>query len=114
MSQANVELARQAAAALSGGDLDRYFDYFDQDLVYYTRADEPDAGVYHGLEEFKRFFVTSWLETLKDFRADLDEVIDVGDQTISVAVVRGRGSASGVRGGRAVCLFADLARRQND
>jgi ketosteroid isomerase-like protein len=40
--------------------------------------------------------VTSWLEVLEDFRADLDEVIDAGDQTISVAVVRGRGSASGV------------------
>jgi ketosteroid isomerase-like protein len=96
ISEQNVELARQAAEALSAGDLDGYFNYFDRDVVYYTRTDEPDAGVYHGLEEFKSFFVTSWLEMLRDFRADLDEVIDIGDQTISVAVVHGRGSTSGV------------------
>jgi ketosteroid isomerase-like protein len=96
MSRQNVDLARQAADALSAGDLDGYFNYFDRDLVYYTRTDEPDAGVYHGLEEFKSFFVTSWLEMLSGFRAELDEIIDAGDQTISVAVVRGRGSTSGV------------------
>jgi ketosteroid isomerase-like protein len=33
---------------------------------------------------------------LSDLRADLDEVIDAGEQTISVAVIRGRGSTSGV------------------
>jgi ketosteroid isomerase-like protein len=96
MSGRNVELARQAAEALSAGDLDSYFNYFDPDVVYYTRVDEPDAAVYRSLEEFKSFFMTSWLEMLADFRADLDEVIDAGDQTISVAVVRGRGSTSGV------------------
>jgi ketosteroid isomerase-like protein len=96
MSQENVELARQAAEALSAGDLDGYFNYFDRDLVYYARTDEPDAGVYHSLEEFKSFFVASWLEMLEDFRADLSEVIDVGAQTISVAVIRGQGRTSGV------------------
>jgi ketosteroid isomerase-like protein len=44
------------------------------------------------VEAFRSFFETSWLELLSDVRADLDEVIDAGDQTISVAVVRGRGS----------------------
>lgn len=96
MSKQNVERARRAAEALSAGDLDGYFDHFDPDLVYYARADEPDADVYRSLEEFRSFFVASWLETIKDFRYDLDEIIDADDQTISVGVVRGRGSASGV------------------
>jgi ketosteroid isomerase-like protein len=95
MSKENVELARRAADALSAGDFDRYFEYFDRDVVYYTRTDEPDAGVYHGLEEFRNFFETSWLEMLTDVRAQLDEIIDIGDQTIAVAMVRGRGRSSG-------------------
>jgi ketosteroid isomerase-like protein len=95
MSSVNVELAREAAAALSAGDVDGYFSYSDQDVVYYTRTDEPDAGVYHGLEEWRSFFLTSWLTMLEGFRAELEEVIDAGEQTISVTVIRGRGRSSG-------------------
>jgi ketosteroid isomerase-like protein len=97
ISNVNVELARRAAEALSAGDLDGYFNYFDQDVVYHTRADEPDAGVYHGLDEWRSFFLASWLTMLEGLRADLEDLIDLGEQTISVVVMRGSGRSSGAK-----------------
>lgn len=67
-----------------------YFGCFHPDLIYRSRADEPDAGLHKGLDELKRYTLV-WLETFDDLRFDVREWIDLGDQVIGVAELRGRG-----------------------
>jgi ketosteroid isomerase-like protein len=106
-------MLQRASDAFNARGLEAYFGCFHQELVYRSRADEPDAGVRNGLDELKRYTL-AWLETFADLRFDVHEWIDLGDQIIRVAELQGRGSATGapvhdtyvslwtVRGGRIV------------
>jgi ketosteroid isomerase-like protein len=86
-------MLQRAIDAFNARDLETYFGCFDRDLVYRSRADEPDAGVRKGLDELKRYTL-GWLETFNDLRFDVHEWIDLGDQVIGVAELQGRGSAT--------------------
>jgi ketosteroid isomerase-like protein len=113
VSRANLRLLQGAIDAFNARELEAYFGCFHPDLVYRSRADEPDAGVRIGLDELKRY-TSAWLETFDDLRFDVHDWIDLGDQVIGVAELQGRGSATGapvhgtyvflwtVRGGRIV------------
>jgi ketosteroid isomerase-like protein len=99
MSQENVELARRGYELFNARDLSAFFDVFDSKLVYRNRTDEPDAQVYHGIEEF-RGYVAGWLDTFDDLRFDVHEVVDLGDQVVVVTDLLGRARETGadVRG----------------
>jgi ketosteroid isomerase-like protein len=99
MSQENVELARRGYELFNARDLTAFFDVFDSDLVYRNRTDEPDARVYHGLEDFKGY-VATWLDTFDDLRFEVHEVVNLGDRVVVVTDLLGRGRETGadVRG----------------
>ena len=99
MSQENVELARRGYERFNARDLTAFFDVFDSDLVYRNRTDEPDARVYHGLEDFKGY-VATWLDTFDDLRFEVHEVVNFGDRVVVVTDLLGRGRETGadVRG----------------
>jgi ketosteroid isomerase-like protein len=90
-----VELTRRRIESFNVGDLSDFFSRFDPEVVYHTRADEPDAHVCHGLDELKGLFAT-WFESFESLRIDAQEFIDAGDRVITVGLLRGRGKASGV------------------
>ena len=94
MSQEDVQRLQRGADAFNERDLDTFFDCFQADVVHWNRADEPDAGVYRGMDEFKAY-VARWLDMFEDLRIEVREWIDLGDHIIEVAEVRGRGSATG-------------------
>jgi ketosteroid isomerase-like protein len=48
----------------------------------------------HGIEEVQRS-TRRWLGTFDDYSRNLEEVIDAGDQVVSVMRVRGKGRGSG-------------------
>ncbi len=54
---------------------------------------QPDE-TYRGPDEVVRFWQT-WRAAFDDFRVELEETIDAGDQIIVFAGVRGRGAESG-------------------
>jgi ketosteroid isomerase-like protein len=87
-------MVQRGIEAFNARDLETYFGCFHPDLVYRSRADEPDAGVRRGLEEFKRY-TSFWLDTFDDLRFDVHDWIDLDDQVIAVAELHGRGSATG-------------------
>jgi ketosteroid isomerase-like protein len=95
MSREHVKIFGQLIEALNAADLEGLYAHFDPDLVYYSRADEPDAIVGGGLEDFKEMIVT-WTSMFEEFRCDIEEIVDAGDRTISVTALRGRGRESGV------------------
>jgi ketosteroid isomerase-like protein len=97
MSQENVEIVRDAAAAFNRGDLDAWLEYSTDDIDF--RAAEgalDDHGPIKGKEAL-RAFVQDWLDTFDDFRVEPVELIDVGeDKVIAVTRISGRAKLSGV------------------
>jgi ketosteroid isomerase-like protein len=97
MSQENVKTTRDAAAAASRGDLDGWLEYLTDDIDY--RAAEgalDDRGPIHGKDAL-RAHVQDWLDTFDDFRQELVELIDAGeDKVIAVLRITGRAKLSGI------------------
>jgi ketosteroid isomerase-like protein len=97
MSQENVEIVRDAAAAFNRGDLDTWVESWADDIDY--RAIEgalDDRGPMHG-KEAVRAYVQDWLDTFDNFRAEPVELIDAGeDQVVAVLRLGARAKLSGV------------------
>jgi ketosteroid isomerase-like protein len=92
MSQQNVEIVRSAYEALNAGKPD--YSIFDPALIYHPRADEPDPSAHVGRDAFERL-LDGFLESFRDLRVDVLEVIDAGDRVIASTRIHGRGAASG-------------------
>jgi ketosteroid isomerase-like protein len=97
MSQENVEIVRDAAAAFNRGDLDAWFEYLADDIDY--RAAEgalDDPGPMHGKDAI-RAYMQDWLDLFDDFKSEPVELVDAGeDQVIAVVRISGRAKLSGV------------------
>lgn len=97
MSQANVEMVRDAAAAFNRGDLDTWVESWADDIDY--RAIEgalDDRGAMHG-KEAVRAYAQDWLATFDGFSSEPIELIDAGeDRVIAVTRISGRAKLSGV------------------
>jgi ketosteroid isomerase-like protein len=92
MSQENVEVVRDAAAAFNRGDLDTWSEFWTDDIDY--RAIEgaiDDRGPMHG-KAAVRAYVQDWLDNFDNFRSEAVELLDAGEDTV-IAVVRISGLA---------------------
>jgi ketosteroid isomerase-like protein len=94
MSEENVELAYQSVDALNRRDLDAFLSLCDSDLEFHSRLVELEGGEpYRG-----RDGIRSWWENLlrvfPDFSAEIEEVRDLGDVTVTRAHLRGHGTES--------------------
>ena len=82
MSQENVEALRAAIAAWAAGDVKRYEEMLDPDVVMRTVEDWPEAGPHFGREAVSRFF-----EQLRDTwdtgEMEVISLIDAGDRVIA-------------------------------
>ena len=97
MSQENVEIVRDAAAAFNRGDLDAWLEYLADDIDYRAVEGAPDdRGPMHGKEAI-RPYMQDWLGLFDDFRSEPVELIDAGeDKVIAVTRISGRAKLSGV------------------
>jgi ketosteroid isomerase-like protein len=93
MSQENVEIVRLGFEALNAGEPD--LSIFHPALIYHPRSDEPDPSAHVGREAYERL-ADGFLESFRDLRFDVLELIDVGDRVIASTMMHGRGAASGV------------------
>ena len=96
MSHANVEVFRRAFDAINRRDAEALLSELDPEVEWHGAiliAMGGDRAVYRGHEG-----VREWLrdvyETLSEFHADYPEIWDLGDRTVAIGVVRGRGTAS--------------------
>jgi ketosteroid isomerase-like protein len=92
MSQQNVEIVRSGFEALNAGQND--YSAFHPALVYHPRSDEPDPSAHIGRDAFERLR-DGFLDSFRDVRFDVLEVIDAGDRVVVSTTVHGRGAASG-------------------
>src|SRR5436190_16603149 len=96
MSQENVEIVRQAAAAFNRGDLDTWIESWADDIDY--RAIEgalDDRGAMHG-KEAVRAYVQDWLDMFDNLRTEAVELIDAGEDRVAATRNSGRAKLSGV------------------
>jgi ketosteroid isomerase-like protein len=97
MSQENVEILREAAAAFNRGDLDAWLEYLADDIDH--RAVEgalDDHGPIHGKDAL-RVYMEDWVGTFDNLRVEPVELIEAGeDKVIAVTRISGRAKLSGV------------------
>ena len=97
MSEANTKNVRDMAAAFNRGDLDRWLEYWTDDIDYRAVEGAPDDhGPIRGKEALLAY-AQDWLDTFDDFRQEPVELTHQGEDTvIGVIRVSGRAKLSGV------------------
>ena len=98
MSQGNVDVVLRLHAAFNRGDLEGILAEWHPEGVYHaaiTQVVEGEEGAFHGHAGFRR-----WWHDLEDLYSGLNsellEVRDLGDQVLTVLLIRGRGKGSGI------------------
>src|SRR4051812_12395764 len=89
MSEENVEVVRQALAAIDPA-LDRVAAYWDPEIDWRAIEGAPDdIGVFKGHDAMRRYY-QQWYETFNDLHAEADELIAAGEQVVAVVHVTAR------------------------
>jgi ketosteroid isomerase-like protein len=101
MSEENVEVVRRAYEAFNRGGPEAVINegLWPPELVWdFSPSGIPGLGVYTGFDEIRTFFEKDWFAAFPfdEWKVELDELIDNGDQVIAVSRQRGRGASSGV------------------
>ena len=100
MPEENVEIVRRVYKAVSQGDTEGVLEAYDTAVVWDFRSspfrDFLRENVYLGHEGMRRFIQERYDDAWAEVEDHLDELIDAGEQVISVVTSRGRGLASGV------------------
>jgi ketosteroid isomerase-like protein len=97
MSEENVEAARRANAAFNRGDFDGVGDLFADDAVLQDLQNAPDQPVVaEGIAAIRENLIL-WSAAFDEFRADIDEYLDVSNAVICSAHWQGHGKASGIQ-----------------
>ena len=87
MSQRDIDVILASYEAFNSGDLDAAMDAFAPEIEWNVPPILPDAQVYHGHEGVKQFWI-GWQETFDDFRVEIDETIDAGEQIVVMAKIK--------------------------
>src|SRR5689334_361340 len=96
MSQENVEISRRTLEHFNEREWDAFWSVVDERVEWHSRADEPDAGVYHGRESFRRY-VDSWLEMFPNVRLELaEDSVDLGDHVATEMHLVGNARTTGI------------------
>jgi ketosteroid isomerase-like protein len=94
----DTETVRAGYDAANDGDVDRMLSTWDEDVVVHdsSRPDPTDPeGEWHGHEGVRRYF-GDWQESFDSSRAEILELIDVGERIYVAVRTRAHGRGSGI------------------
>jgi ketosteroid isomerase-like protein len=94
MSEENVELLYQAFDAFNRRDIDAFLALCDPDIEFISYLAQVEGGEPYRGHDGVRDWWERLLAVYPDFRAEIEEVRDLGDRTILRARVHGRGVES--------------------
>ena len=94
MSQENVERVLRGYEALNRGDLEGAVAGLSPDCELTLPPILPEPDLHEGREGLRRFWAT-WRNTFEEFRMEVEETIDAGDQVVVMAAACGIGKDSG-------------------
>jgi ketosteroid isomerase-like protein len=101
MSRENVEIVRRVYEAVARRDSATVFSLYDPE-VEWDMSNHPmgqmfeEGGYRYGHAELRAWF-QDWYEAFEDFEHHCEELIDAGEQVVSVGTDTGRGRESGVQ-----------------
>ena len=95
MSREDVELVRAAFDAYEHEGLEGILRFYDTEVEWTPTAEFVESSTYRGHDGVRRYFDTVAGE-FDDFRLELEEVLDAGDQVVVVSRLSGQGKSSGV------------------
>ncbi len=95
MSQENVEAVRRGYEHFSAtGDFLEA--NFDPDFVWdMSTFPWPERQTYPGIEG-AREFLAAWLDAWEEWRIELEQLLDAGDDVVAIVRQRGRSKATGL------------------
>jgi ketosteroid isomerase-like protein len=95
MSEANVEVLKEAMAALSSGGVDAFVEYLDADVEWITPPEWLEERVLHGHDGVRK--ALAYLpDQLDEWTIALERVVDLGgDRVVGLMMQRGRIKGSG-------------------
>jgi ketosteroid isomerase-like protein len=100
MSQENVEIVRRVYEAVARGDSTTVLGLYDEDIeIDGSRLPEArlvGGGVLRGHEGLRRFS-REWGEAWEGAQDECEELIEAGEQVVSVVARHGLGRTSGIR-----------------
>jgi ketosteroid isomerase-like protein len=95
MSEQNVEVVRRIHDAAMRRDVETVLALYDPDVeLDASRVQIVGQNKYRGHDGLRRFF-GEWHEAWESIDYSFDELVDAGDQVVSVVTRRARGRASG-------------------
>ncbi len=94
MSERNIEIVRGVFDAFFRGDMDSAMKAFDPDIEWDVTL-RADGRVYHGHEGVRQG-VGDWISVWDDYRVEIEEYVDAGDEVVVLATESGRGKGSGI------------------
>lgn len=100
MPAESVDVVRRVYDAAARRDAEAVFSLYDRDVEWDGRLVRwaeviPGDAHFHGHDELRGFF-RLYYEMWDSFEDELQELVDLGDQVMSVVTSRGRGRTSGV------------------
>jgi len=95
MSQENVEKHRRSVEAFNRRDLEEYIALADPQIELHSVFAAVGGASYHGHEGVRRWF-RDLNETWGDVRLEVHSYFDLGDHSLAVGELHGRGQQSGV------------------
>jgi ketosteroid isomerase-like protein len=107
MSERNIETVRGAFDAFLLGDLESAMEVFHP-AVEWDVSMRVDGRVFHGHDGVRQGIAT-WLSAWEDYRIDVEEYVDAGDDVIVLATEGGRGKGSGIESEQRVKFTWTLA-----
>jgi ketosteroid isomerase-like protein len=114
MSHEHVDIVRREYAAFAARDWAALADLCHPDIEYETLKSAPGVhGCYRGLHEITEFF-DSWSDLYAEFRVEVAEIVDAGDQVVTVErhAARGLKGATPNRGFRTRLLASSASRME--
>jgi ketosteroid isomerase-like protein len=94
-----------ADAAIESGDLDSFLGEFYDPNAQYEPIEE--GASLRGQDEIAEYF-RRWLDVWDDFRWEVEELIDAGNQVLSAALLSGRADSSGVEISQRIFYVTEL------
>jgi ketosteroid isomerase-like protein len=89
MSEENVERVRRAYRLYEETQQPDY-ELLHPEVAWHTARDLPDSDTYRGHEGVAELY-SEWIGSFEDFRVEVEEMIDAGDDTVVVMTrLRGR------------------------
>src|SRR4051812_6043289 len=84
MSEENVRIARASIEVWDTGDLDSALDDVHPDIVWINSGTIPDLPTEYRGHKGVRQFWADWREVWEQFTIELEQVLDVGDEVVTL------------------------------